>query len=107
MEDDAIFWERLIDMPDTEAIDLLRDRRTKLVAERSELVSYAAGRHPNIKREAGQRLAEIDPSITKLNEEISKRCNRQNNASWRNAVRTVLGEDAYNACREWIMINGR
>lgn len=106
MEDDAIFWERLGDMPDIEAVAELRLRRTRAIEEKEECEEYMAGRSGAARADAVSRQLGINKLLTKINEELKTRNLRMDNASWRNAVRTVLGDEAYEQCREWIMING-
>lgn len=106
-EDDAFFWERLQDMPDIEAVGELSLRRTRLVERKRELIAYWDGRYAKKDHKDSAELAGIDLTLTKVNEEIKMRNRRMDNASWRNAVRAVLGDDAYNLCREWVIINER
>lgn len=107
MEDDVVFWERLRDMPDIEAVQELSLRRTELIERAQRIKTFWLGRFARMSVEDGATLAGIDLTLTKIKEESKLRNLRIDNASWRNAVRTVLGVDAYEACREWIMINGR
>lgn len=105
LTDDEMFWDRLLDMPDVEAIQELHDRRAKLVERRIEINAYWAGRFVKRTEEDVETTNMIDATITKINQEMKERNRRLNNATWRNAVRAVCGEDAYLKCREWIVIN--
>lgn len=93
-------------MPDIEAVAELSLRREELVARLAALVEYNRGRYIKTDEIDGQKKHTIDATLTKINEEMKFRNRRMDSVSWRNAVRAVLGEDAYNQCRDWIMING-
>lgn len=107
MDDDIIFWERLVEMPDVEALDELRRRRTKSVARQQHLLGFIRGRTGKDRDEAARELDMINVLMVKIKEEVRIRNDRMDNYNWRNAVRTLLGPEAYDLCKEWIMVNGR
>lgn len=103
--DDAVFWERLRDMPDTEAEIELVMRRHVLTDENAALLAFRAGRYGQDAEEAGIRMARNNATLTRIGDEIKIVRNRMDRANWRKAVRTVLGEDAYLRCAVWIAQN--
>lgn len=106
MKDDQIFWERLEDMPDIEALQELSQRRESMVARKTEIIDYWRGRFKKMSAEDTESFASIDLALVKINDEIKTRNRRMDNASWRAAVRAIYGEEGYVRCREWMLING-
>lgn len=106
MNSDNVFWERLLGMPDIEALQELSQRREGMVIRKTEIVDYWRGRYRKMSLEDTESIASIDLALVKINEEIKTRNRRMDNASLRAAVRAIFGEEGYAKCREWMMING-
>lgn len=102
---DAVFWDRLADMPFDEqeqecvlrrehvTLQLAVLRGAKAKAEDDGRVSEA--------RRLGVAIFEDCAQLTALNERIKYLRRQLDGISWRNGVRAVLGEDAYLQVVEW------
>ena len=106
MNDDAIFWERLQDMPIWEAEQELVLRRegnvleaNMLLMERDKLL--AVGMHKRA-RELMSAHQERLGQNTKINERIKYLRNLQNRLQWKEAVRALFGQDGVEQCVVWI-----
>ncbi len=80
MSDDRIFWERLRDMPYSEAEALLRHSRQTAIQQRNEA---------NAQRN-GDAEVELNLLITKINDELHLISQAAQRASLRKAMRAVL-----------------
>lgn len=101
-DNDAVFWERLHDMPDVEAEIELVLRRHALTDENAALIAFRVGRYGSEADEAGMRLLRNQAALTRLTEELKMRRRRMERANWAAAVTALYGQEGYAACRLWI-----
>jgi hypothetical protein len=100
--DDALFWERLREMPDVEAEIELVMRRHALTDENAALIVFRRGRYDQAADEAGIRIIQNQAQQTRIADELKIVRNRMDRTNWRKAVKTVLGHEAYIQCALWI-----
>jgi hypothetical protein len=104
-EDDAIFWERLAEMPFEEHEQECVLRREHVVLQLgvlAEAKSLAEGRGSKAEASAiGRDIFALGAQLTMLNERIKYIRRLMDSLSWRKAVRSVLGEEAYEQCVVW------
>jgi uncharacterized protein YmfQ (DUF2313 family) len=103
--DDALFWERLHGMPDSEAEIELVMRRHALIDEIAALNAFRNGCYTREADEAGVRIGAHQAQLTRIGDELKLVRNRMDRANWRRAVRAVFGEEGYLLCVHWIMDN--
>ena len=105
MKDDRMFWERLAEMPlaEQEQECVLRREHCSLQTAmlRHELLLANERKDSKEAKRLGVAIFEIGSQNTLLNERIKYLRRLDDKTSWREAVRTVLGEDAYEACVAW------
>jgi hypothetical protein len=101
-QDDVVFWDRLFDMPDIEAIHELRIRKDDLVLQKAVLHGEKANATLRDANLITQSLIENDALITKINAETKMRNLRMDRTAWRNAVRAVYGDEGVEKCVVWI-----
>ena len=109
MKDDAVFWERIADMPAWEAEQEIVLRREQLVLENSMLSGERekAGQKTKEAREIGVAIQENNAALTKCAEKIKYLRNLQNRLAWRMAVEQVCGIEAVEKCLIWMeMMDG-
>ena len=98
MTPDAVFWERIADMPALEAEQELVARRVEILAENVELA-----RHNTVQGDAaGRRMLENSAQLAALNERIKYLRKMQHAISWRAAVAAVYGDDGVERCSVWM-----
>lgn len=106
-DEDKVFWDRLVEMPDIEAELELIGRRDGLLLENAMLSTE--------KREAKNRFVESDIGIAiqenaslvaKINDELKIIRERMNRLSWKAAVKAVFGDEGYLQCVIWIETHG-
>ena len=85
---DVAFWERIADMPHVEAIEELQARRAELVAEKAD--------------RDGSEDQSLAALLTRINAEIKRINLLRNRVQWKDAVKALYGQDAYDACAAWI-----
>lgn len=95
--EDQIFWDRLVEMPYVEAIDELQRRRAHLVEERAEA---------EIDRGTFRWDARADQAratqFTRINAELKRMNQLQNDLSFKRAVIAIFGLEGYEQCKVWI-----
>lgn len=96
--DDAMFWDRVADMPAWEAEQELVRRRERLTVENDEMLAHK-GRNGD---EFGVRIMANNRQLTMLNERIKYLRNLQAKMHWKDAVRALFGQEAYEQCVVWI-----
>lgn len=108
-EDDAMFWERLADMPALEAehecvlrrencclqVAMLREEAARVRAE------HRGGWQRELER-IGAGSAAAMAQLTKLNERIKELRKLQDRIAWRRAVEALYGQDGVTACLVWM-----
>lgn len=99
MEDDAIFWERLAEMPFEEHEQECVLRRERLVLQlamlKRERVDANARADKRAAEEIGVGIDEVNAQLTLLNERIKYVRRLMDTISWKNIVKRHLGEDVY------------
>lgn len=103
--DDRMFWERLAEMPWEEHEQECVLRRERVVLQMAMLLREKAGaseRGENVEaKRLGTAHSEAAAQLTLINERIKYIRRLMDAWSWRNAVKTVLGDEAYEQLREW------
>lgn len=102
---DAIFWERLEEMPDIEAEMELSKRRVIVIRENAELQAFLSGRFNKDAERAGERMRDNNLQLVMLNEELKIVRKRMDRVSWKNAVVACFGQEAMETCLHWIRQN--
>lgn len=95
LEGDELFWERLEEMSEGEALDELQKCRTLAVQRKVWLISTG---NPHLMKE----LHGIDLLLIKLKEAIRIMNTRTEKIRWAQAVRTLYGDEGFTACLEWM-----
>ncbi len=105
MEDDAIFWDRLAEMPFEEHEQECVLRRERVILGLGTLRAAAhAAKQRGDDAEAlniGTAIAEDNAQLTLLNERIKYLRRLIDTISWKNAVKKVLGEEVYEQLIVW------
>lgn len=106
MNDDTIFWERIADMPPWEAEQECVMRRedhclqiAMLAREKDEALSRGK---PAEARKLGVALFEVGAQNTRINEHIKYLRKLQSKLEWKQAVKTLFGQEAYEQCAVWL-----
>lgn len=104
--DDAIFWERIIDMPLWEAEQELVARREWIRAQQAETLvrqrlHEQQGNHLKARTEVLKRDA-LGVQSTMVNERIKYMRNLQNRLNWKDAVLAIYGQEGYEKCVVWM-----
>lgn len=112
--DDAMFWERLLDMPAVEAEQECVLRREQnclqmavLTGEMAKVQAEHRGGWQTEMANLRAGLTDLQSQLTKLNERIRELRQLQHRISWRNAVMALYGEDGVAACLVWMEQNGQ
>lgn len=106
--DDQIFWDRIHDMPAVEAEQecvLRRENNSLQIAmlqKEHAAVMSRRGAKCQEARDIGVAIAEVGAQNTALNERIKYLRNLQTKIQWKEAVRTLFGDDACEQCVVWI-----
>ena len=105
-QEDSIFWDRLADMPAWEAEQECVSRREQLVLEKDMMISER-GRLGECQDSHAMGLAIIENNaqLTKLNERIKYLRKLQHHLQWKEAVRELFGQEAYEQCIVWIELH--
>jgi hypothetical protein len=98
MNDDAVFWDRLFDMPAWEAEQECVIRRESLVLENAMLNGENVKAYGKEKAAIGLAVQGNNSVISKLNERIKYLRKLQDRVQWRNAVYDLFGQDAVDQC---------
>lgn len=108
-DEDAVFWDRLADMPAWEAEQECVARREALVLRQAMLAAERAKINPPIGQRQkdefaalGVAVTEDNAQLTRLNERIKYLRNLQAKVQWKDAVRTLFGADAMEQCIVWL-----
>lgn len=96
--DDEVFWLRLEEMPDVEAIQELRLRRDGVLDRVRFMQNDDRGRFVP---QHGDEIYASQRLLTLLNDELRNRNIRLDSLSWKNAVTAIFGEEGYEKCRIW------
>lgn len=94
-DEDAMFWDRVADMPAWEAEQELVLRRERVISENEELAPSRRDKGAGLQIMANARL------LTQLNERIRYLRKLQDAIQWRESVREVLGDEAVALCLAW------
>lgn len=114
MSDDDIFWERISEMPFSEAEQECVIRREHNVLEIAmlqgeiEKIKSRTGLKANGSKECrdiGVVLMGVMGQNTLLNERIKYLRRVQDKINWKEAVRALYGDDAVEDCKLWIEQN--
>jgi hypothetical protein len=101
MDDDAIFWDRLAEMPfeehEQECV-LRRERVIRQIAMLREKHRDAIGKEAN---QIGAAIDQDNAQLSRLNERIKYLRRLMDTISWKNAVKKVLGEEVYEQLIVW------
>lgn len=102
-DDDRVFWDRLEEMPAWEAEQecVLRREHNALAMNMLQSERERA-KSDNERRAIGVELFRVAGQNSLLNERIRYLRRLENKVQWKEAVKEVLGADAFNACVEWI-----
>lgn len=103
IEGEETFFLRLAEMPLVEVESELTLRRIILVAENIELQKYCAGR--DVVSEFGVRMHGNNRQLSMINDELKRIRNVMDRTNWRNAVKAVYGQEAFEKCYLWIEQN--
>lgn len=110
--DDAMFWDRLAEMPHIEAEHECVLRREELClqlavlrTEMNELIKRGHTKTVSL-REVTAAQSEVQAQLTKLNERIKELRKLQSRIDWRAAVATLYGEEAVVECLVWMEQTG-
>lgn len=98
MTPDAVFWERIADMPALEAEQELVARRRALMSENAAL----AEQHRQPGDAAGRRMIANSDLIGVLNDRIKYLRRLQDAVRWRAAVGALFGDEAIERCVVWM-----
>lgn len=110
--DDAMFWDRLAEMPYVEAEHECVLRREELCLQLSmlntEKTNLINDGHHNTKaiRDIGAAQKEVQSQLTKLNERIKELRKLQSRIDWRAAVAALYGEEGVVDCLVWMEQTG-
>lgn len=103
--EDAMFWERLHDMPAWEAEQECVMRREELALQNAELLTQRSKMNPPIglkQKELyaalGAEMQENSSRLVRLNERIKYLRKLQHRIQWKEAVRALFGDDAVEQC---------
>jgi hypothetical protein len=103
--EDAVFWDRILDMPPMEAEQECVLRREQIALENAMLMTERAKITPphGSKQRAdfsdmGVALSQNAAQLTKLNERIKYLRRLQDKVQWKEAVRDLFGDDAVDRC---------
>lgn len=103
---EAIFWDRLLDMPDIEAAEELKVRKEELVLQNAMLLNErASARNRVVESELGLAMSENNALLTKINDRLKFVNERMNRLCWREAVKACFGEDGFLQCVQWMEAN--
>ncbi len=104
-ESDAIFWDRLQDMPAWEAEQECVMRREELSMQNAMLMTERTKMAPAIGRTQqaeyaalGLAIADNNAKLTKLAERIKYLRNLQNRICWKQTVLQLFGEEVVQQC---------
>lgn len=106
MSNEQIFWDRLEEMPDIEAVQEINIRQENIGLENAMLVNAKA--ESRDRREIdrlGATIFENTALLTKLNAKRKFLNQRIDRLSWRNAVKANFGDEGYLKCAIWIEAN--
>jgi hypothetical protein len=102
---DAIFWDRLQDMPPMEAEQECVMRRERIALENAMLHTERTKINPPVGStqrkefaDMGVAMSENMAQMTKLNERIKYLRRLQDKVQWRETVRELFGDDAVEQC---------
>lgn len=101
--EDQVFWERLADMPWIEAEQECVSRRERLVLELTAL--HAEGQkvtNKGLREELRAEICDRQGQCAMLNERLRYLRDALFRVKWGQAVKTLYGEEAFAACREFI-----
>lgn len=106
--DDMIFWDRIHDMPPVEAEQecvLRRENNSLQIAmlqrEHAGVIDRRGAKCQEA-RDIGVAIAEVGAQNTALNERIKYLRKLQDKLQWKEAVRTLFGDEACEQCVVWI-----
>lgn len=104
MNEEEMFWDRLLEMPDLEAHQELLMRKDKITLENAMLQTEKNSAE-NLREEMdiGATMQMNNALLTKIGSHLKIINLRMNRLSWQNAIRAVYGDDGYIKCREWVM----
>lgn len=109
MSADKVFWDRVEDMPAWEAEQECVSRREQLClesamleAERNKLLPLNSLIRSKEYKLLGIAMKDIGSQCTKLNEKIKYLRKLQNRLQWKDAVRTLFGEESFEQCVVWL-----
>ena len=104
-DQDAMFWDRLHDMPMLEAEQECVMRREQLAlenamlnTERTKINPPANSKEREAFKDMGIAMSENMAQMTKLNERIKYLRKLQDKVCWREAVRDLFGDEAVEQC---------
>lgn len=101
--EDAIFWERIAEMPWVEAEQECVSRREQLAGRIQELTIERMSAVLKHREEVGTEIADCAAQLTRLNGRIKYLRKAQDNVNWRKAVTALWGQEGYEMCREWLV----
>jgi hypothetical protein len=101
-QEDSIFWDRLQDMPDAEAVQELNLRRDDLVLQKAVLQKAKVAANLRDAAEITRAVMENDSLITKINSEAKQRNIRMDRRKWKDSVRAVFGDEGVEKCLIWM-----
>ena len=109
MNDDAVFWDRLQDMPHWEAEQECVSRREQLClqkamldAEREKLLPLNSQKRKAEYKAIGIEQAAIAAQLTMLNEKIRYVRKLMDRLQWKDAVKALYGQEAFEECVVWL-----
>lgn len=105
MDSDRVFWDRLADMPPWEAEQECISRREQLCLqmamldnERENIARPLTGQREREYKKIGVAKTEIAAQLTKINERVKYLRKLQTMLQWKEAVRVLFGQDAFDEC---------
>lgn len=101
----AIFWERIKEMPDIEAEQELILRREELTLQKAMLGAQIDKCAEKEAKAIGREIRSMDASLTKINEELKIVRRRMDRLCWRNAVKANFGQEGFEKCLIWMEAN--
>lgn len=102
--EDRVFWERLKEMPWTEAEQECVSRREELCLQLAVLETrlQEVGRTSAEGRELGGAKIDIQAQLTLVGERMKYLRRVMDQVKWRTAVITVCGPEVFQECAIWI-----